>query len=106
MATKKNYLPKSFYGLSGNSIKVKSVTEITTSEDDDIGESVRQMEEDHLDTDEDVGIVYEVIGIVGVDAEQELAIAADLPPQQEMIADDTEDEEVEEDEDRFEDARE
>ena len=62
MATKKNYLPKSFYGLSGKSISVKSVKtkrKITTesggeetNEDDDDDDNENEDEEDDDDTRE------------------------------------------------------
>lgn len=42
VATKKNYLPKSFYGLSGNSIQVKSVNRSEDGEDGDEAEDPRQ----------------------------------------------------------------
>ncbi|XP_062557219.1 protein cereblon-like [Armigeres subalbatus] len=46
VATRNNYLPKSFYGLSGNNIKVKSVNESSASRSND-----NDIETDHNDID-------------------------------------------------------
>uniref|UniRef100_A0A1Q3FA94 Protein cereblon n=1 Tax=Culex tarsalis TaxID=7177 RepID=A0A1Q3FA94_CULTA len=59
VATKKNYLPKSFYGLSGNSIQVKSVNrvggeEADEEEDGEEGEEGQQQQQQprHSDSDD------------------------------------------------------
>lgn len=161
MATKNNYLPKSFYGLSGNNIKVKSVNEPSTSRradtdraqtpavDSEEAEDQRQMQlqqqqrvrriqqlrrqqrrqqrmdqgevvanEDEDDDDDisDDDLVYEVIDFgrqnraaININANADAAVQANAPVLMLERIDDEETEEGaddEEDEDRFQDARE
>uniref|UniRef100_A0A8D8L012 Protein cereblon n=1 Tax=Culex pipiens TaxID=7175 RepID=A0A8D8L012_CULPI len=56
VATKKNYLPKSFYGLSGNSIQVKSVNRVGEEEDatDDAEEDGQQQPRHHAGDSDDL----------------------------------------------------
>ncbi|XP_055587848.1 protein cereblon-like [Uranotaenia lowii] len=101
VATKKNYLPKSFYGLTGSNIKVKSVPVASTSanegadEDEEMG--VRRSERTNdaeasamagVDSDDSTSDI-EIVGMRVMDV---LAVAA-------MAGDDVWDNSDEEDED-------
>ncbi|XP_058811690.1 protein cereblon-like isoform X2 [Topomyia yanbarensis] len=112
VATKKNYLPASFYGLSGNSIKVKSVGETAAGAASDGNESDGQSQgrprrvsgEHSSDSENGFGVVYEVIDMDVVEEGREiLANAAEPPIELGEMADA---EEEEDDADRFQDARE
>lgn len=134
MATRNNYLPKSFYGLSGNSIKVKSVTEASTSGRDgddvetdeggdaqeadqlqqrlrriqrmDIGEVLFNIDDDDDDGDENYRNDEDLYQVINFSPEiANAAVQADAPLMVEGIADEEAGED-EEDEDRFQDARE
>ncbi|EAT43509.1 AAEL005067-PA [Aedes aegypti] len=133
VATKNNYLPKSFYGLSGNSIKVKSVTEASTSSRDgddvetdeggdaqeadqlqqrlrriqrmEIGEVLLNIDDDD-DDDENYRNNEDLYQVINFSPEiANAAVQADAPLMVEGIADEEAGED-EEDEDRFQDARE
>ncbi|EAT43510.1 AAEL005081-PA [Aedes aegypti] len=133
VATKNNYLPKSFYGLSGNSIKVKSVTEASTSSRDgddvetdeggdaqeadqlqqrlrriqrmEIGEVLFNIDDDD-DDDENYRNNEDLYQVINFSPEiANAAVQADAPLMVEGIADEEAGED-EEDEDRFQDARE
>ncbi|XP_055534026.1 protein cereblon-like [Wyeomyia smithii] len=111
VATKKNYLPTSFYGLSGNNIKVKSVNRVVAAvdEDDEHGSTERiTAERDNSDTDDEFGAVYEIIDMDADDEGRENLIDPFEPEggvaiEDEGIVDETERDELADD-DRFQDA--
>lgn len=135
VATKNNYLPKSFYGLSGNNIQVKAVSASNAGrtgahDDDDADEDEvmlqqqqqrqrqqqhrrqqRQRAADDSETDDNVDVVYEVIDMDPQLGDANGADAADVQAAPvlllERIDDDAEGEvEADEGEERFRDARE